>query len=143
MGRHAILITNQTAFAKAVLITEVLYTPATTAIKFSILLMYRRLFPIRKVRISTTTIACFLVVFALVLMLSVIIQCTPVAALWDPANHPGAHCDDYAPALLVFAIVNAITDVVVLCLPMPILWNLHVPKERRWQLIGLFCLGGL
>lgn len=125
------------------LVTEVLYTPASTSIKFSILLLYRRLFPGEKLKITLFCIAGFLIVFALAQMVSVVIQCTPVAALWDPTSYPNATCDNYNPALILFATVNATTDFFILCLPMPILWHLHVSKTRRRQLMVMFSLGGL
>lgn len=143
LGKHAILIKKPVLFAQVVLATELMYTPASTAIKFSILLLYRRLFPSKTFRNVLWSIAGFLVVFALAQMLSVVIQCIPVAALWNPMAHPNARCDNYNPALIVFAIVNALSDITILSLPMPILWHLHASKTRRQQLIGIFGLGGL
>ena len=143
MGKHAILIQKPIPFAQAVLVTECLYTPASTTIKFSILLLYRRLFPSKTFRNVLWAIAGFLVLFALAQMLSVIIQCTPVAALWNRTAYPNAHCVDYNIALTVFAVVNALSDIIILSLPMPILWRLHTNKTRRKQLIGIFGLGGL
>lgn len=143
MGKHAILIQHPVRFAQAVLVTECLYTPASTAIKFSILLLYRRLFPSKKFRKVLWAIAGFLVFFALAQMLSVIIQCIPVAALWNRMAYPNAHCGNYNIALIVFAVVNALSDIVILSLPMPLLWHLHTNKTRRKQLIGIFGLGGL
>ena len=143
MGKHSILLTKPVAFAQSTLITEVLYTPASTTIKFSVLLLYHRLFPTKPLKIVSWCITAFLVTFALAQMLSVIIQCIPVAALWDPRSYPNAVCDHYAPALVLFAALNAATDIVVLCLPLPILWHLHASKTRRRQLVGVFLLGGL
>ena len=143
MGKHSILLKNPVGFAQAVLTTEALYTPASTSIKFSVLLLYRRIFPNRKLKIVSWCITGFLTIFALAQMLSVIIQCTPTAALWDPISYPDAVCDNYVPALILFAVINAITDTTVLCLPLPILWYLQVNKTRRRQLIGIFLLGGL
>ena len=143
MGKHAILLKSPVAFAQATLITEVLYTPASTTIKFSVLLFYRRIFPSKTLKTVLWCIAGFLVIFALAQMLSVIIQCTPVAALWDPFSYPDAVCDDYQPALILFAAINAATDIIILCLPLPSLWHLHASKTRRQQLIGMFLLGGL
>ena len=39
--------------------------------------------------------------------------------------------------------LNAVTDIGALCLPMPLLWQLHVTREKRIQLMGIFLLGGL
>ncbi len=81
-GKHSILLKKPVAFAQATLATETLYTPASTCIKFSVLLLYRRIFPNKKLKIVSWCITGFLITFALAQMLSVIIQCTPTAALW-------------------------------------------------------------
>jgi hypothetical protein len=143
MGKHAFLIQNLSAFAQAVLVTECLHIPASTAIKFSILLLYRRLFPSKKLRNWLWAIAGFLVLFAVARTLSVIIQCIPVAALWNRKAYPNAQCIKFEIALTAFAAVNALSDIIILSLPMPILWHLHANKTRRKQLIGIFGLGGL
>lgn len=89
MGRHAIMVKQPTRMAKQILTNEVFYTPASTTVKFSILLFYRRLFPLQNgFNWTLLGVAVFLVVFALAQMVSVIIQCTPPAALWDPVAHP-------------------------------------------------------
>ena len=81
MGRHTILIKDVGAFAKIVIITQGFYIFASLAIKWSILLLYRRIFPGRKFNILLWSVGIFLTLFALAQMLSTIIQCTPVAAL--------------------------------------------------------------
>lgn len=143
MGKHAILIQKPVPFTQAVLTTQVLYTPASMIIKSSILLLYFRLFPMKKFRNVLWAIAGSLIVTGLAQILSGIIQCTPVAAIWNPMAHPNAHCGVYNIAITVFAVVNALSDIIILSLPMPILWHLHTDKTRRIQLIGIFGLGGL
>jgi len=82
-------------------------------------------------------------VFTLAQNLSVIIQCKPVAALWDPFSYPDAVCDDYHPALVVCVVINTVTDILILCLPLLILWRLHASKTQRRQLMGIFSLGDM
>lgn len=143
LGKHAILIQKPIQFAQALLVVQCLYTLANTTIKFSILLLYRRLFPGKRFKNVLWAITGLLVLFALARILSVIIQCTPVAAVWNPMHYPNAHCVNHKIVLLVGAVVTAIFDVIILSLPMPILWHLHASKTRRKQLIGIFGLGGL
>lgn len=143
LGKHIFLIKKRVPFAQGVLAAELLHTPASTVIKFSILLHYRRLFPGKKFRNVLWAIAGFLIIFTVARMLSLLTQCTPIAALWNRRAHSNAHCNDFGPALIVFAVVNTISDIAILILPMPILWHLHVDKTRRKQLIGVFGLGGL
>lgn len=128
---------------QVVLATETLLSPGTFAIKISILLLYRRVFPSRRLRILLIYYGVFLVIFLLAQVLSVIFQCSPVAALWDPTAYPDARCDNYVPALILLAVVNVVTDLLTLAIPLPILWKLKVSSSRRWQLIAMFSLGGL
>lgn len=39
--------------------------------------------------------------------------------------------------------LNVATDVITLCLPMPLLWRLKISVERRLQVMSMFLLGGL
>ena len=143
MGKHSILLKKPVAFAQATIATAALYASASTCVKFSVLLLYRRIFPNKRLKIVSLCIAGFLVTFALAQMLTVIIQCTPTAALWDPSSYPDAVCDNKVPAVILCAAINAASDITILCLPLPILWHLQVSKTRRRQLIGIFLLGGL
>ena len=85
----------------------------------------------------------FLVLFLFAQVLSVIFQCSPVAALWDPAAYPGAQCINYTPALILLAVLNIVTDLLILSFPLPILWKLKVSSSQKWRLIAMFSLGGL
>ncbi|KAJ9205646.1 hypothetical protein DTO027B5_3342 [Paecilomyces variotii] len=123
MGRHAIMVKQPTRMAKQILTNEVFYTPTSTTVKFSILLFYRRLFPLQN-GFNWTLLG------------------VAVSTLGSSSSSD-AKCDNYSPALLLFAIVNASTDVFILCIPLPILWKLRVSATRRKQLIGIFLLGGL
>ena len=143
MGKHSILLQDPVTFTQATLATEVLYIPASACIKFSVLLLYHKIFEKRWLRITLRFIAGFLIIFSLAQMLSVIIRCKPAAALWDPYSHPDAICDEYVPALIAFAAINAATEIIILCLPLPSLWQLNADKTRKRQWIGIFLLGGL
>ena len=134
---------DNTHFCQISLATMVLYTPATVAIKFSILLLYRRLFPNKLLKTFAQSIAGFLVLFALSQPLSIIIVCTPVAAAWDPSSYPDATCDNHTLALLLFAIMNACIDLLILVLPLPIIYRLQVTPTKKRLMIFMFLLGGL
>lgn len=139
MGKHSILLQNPVALAQATLATEVLYIPASTCIKLSFLLLYPRIFPNKWLKITSWFIAGFLITFALAQMLSVIIRCTPAAALWDPYSYPDAACDNYVPALIIFAAINAATYITILCLPLPFAWHLQITnKTWKRQLMVVF-----
>lgn len=70
-----------------------------------------------------------------------IFQCVPVQADWDPTKEP--RCVNLDAELIIISSINVITDVLTLCLPMPLVWKLHASKARKYQISGLFLLGGL
>lgn len=41
------------------------------------------------------------------------------------------------------AIFNIVIDVLILALPVPIVWQLHLETSKKIGVLGLFMLGGL
>ena len=41
------------------------------------------------------------------------------------------------------AVIEMLLDIVTLILPWPIIWNLQIDTKRKWNLSGIFLLGGL
>ena len=67
--------------------------------------------------------------------------CTPVKALWDHGIK--AKCVNLDEALIIFASLNIVTEILILWLPVPQLWKLNTSTRQKCQLIGIFFLGGL
>ena len=121
---------------------EVLYVAGTVAAKFSILLLYRRLFGIyKKFLIALYTVATITFCYSLVEILVIIFQCRPVNAAWN-FSVPRT-CADLALGGIIIGSINVAADFVTLFLPMPIVWNLNIETKWKIQLIGIFLLGGL
>ena len=70
-------------------------------------------------------------------------QCRPVAYQWDK-NIKGGHCLD-TNLLIYFATapLDIATNIAILALPMPYLWNLQMPWSRKLATMGLFVLASL
>lgn len=116
-----------------------LYRVAVAAIKFSVLALYRRLFPQARFRTILTWYGGFLIVYTVVFMLLDIFHCQPVSRAWGYSRQG---CLNMDTVWVVGGSLNAITDIIALCLPLPLLWRLHVTREKRLELIGIFLLGG-
>lgn len=54
---------------------------------------------------------------------------------------PTARCVDFGSELIALSTINAVTDFILLVLPMPILWRLHISLSKKVQLIVMFTLG--
>ena len=44
---------------------------------------------------------------------------------------------------MVHGILNVITDFATMVIPLPLLWQLNLPRSRKLQLVGIFLSGSL
>ncbi|PYI29207.1 hypothetical protein BP00DRAFT_349252 [Aspergillus indologenus CBS 114.80] len=75
--------------------------------------------------------------------LPLILQCWPVRATWDKTL-PEYKCfsDAVLENLQLYqAILMLLFDLMIIGLPMPTIWRLQMPIQRRLFIIGIFCLG--
>ena len=72
-----------------------------------------------------------------------IFRCTRIDTQWALLDSDKAiicHFDTY-PLIVGSAIPHIVTDVVLLCIPVPIIWNLHLHSSRKVILTAIFALG--
>lgn len=141
LGRHAITLKHPVSFAKAEVPIEELYHPAMITVKFSILLLYHRIFPSQKFKIVLWTVAAFVLCYTIACTFVVMLQCVPVRSDWIPSiKH---RCINLDAELIAIGVLNSVTDFLILGLPIPFVWRLHKPLAHKIQLAGMFSLGGL
>lgn len=68
--------------------------------------------------------------------------CRPFSFTWD-RHVEGGVCGDEAAAYLAAGIVNLCTDIMVLCLPIPMVLKLQLPLRNRVVLLIVFGVGFL
>lgn len=83
----------------------------------------------------------FVIAYSLAQVFVDIFQCVPISSAWDPSKT--GKCVSYGAFVLTMGIINIVTDVIMLVLPMPLLWKLRVSSPRKWMLMIMFSLGGL
>ena len=66
----------------------------------------------------------FVVAYSLAQVFVDIFQCVPISSAWDP-NETGK-CVSYGALVLTMGIINIVTEVIMLVIPMPLLWKLRV-----------------
>jgi hypothetical protein len=76
-------------------------------------------------------------------VVTVLLQCLPLSALWDAEKAAGAHCIKVIDFYYANAAISLAADVTILMLPIKVLWGLHMPLRQRIGLCALFGLGGL
>ena len=82
----------------------------------------------------------FIVCWFLATLLVSIFGCTPVMAAWDPTE-AGARCINADGFFIGNAVLNIFGDLTLLCMPMPMVWTLHLAQSKKIALTAVFLLG--
>lgn len=115
--------------------------------KLSILAFYLRVSPDQAFRRAVYALVAVVCAYTVAYMLVIVFRCAPVAAGWDldvlydPAR--GASCIEYLVPMMVLSVANIAIDVVILCLPVPVMMPLQIPLRQKLSLTFLFATGGL
>ena len=141
LGRHSILIPDVTRFAQYSLAVELLLPLILIPARIALLLLYRRIFPLRWLHITVNCLLAFAVALTITWFLFSLLQCNPVQAAWDTSVK--GQCVDVFVPFIVFNWGNIVLDLVMLSLPIPILWKLNMSTSRKVQVTGIFLTGGL
>lgn len=118
-----------------------MYSVIIVTIKWGILAFYHRIFPQRWFRLGLLGLALFMGAWMFTTVFAIIFQCTPIEYNWD-TTIPGGHCIDIGQFALATSILNVLTDVAVLILPLPLVWQLNVSRQKRRGLVFVFAMGG-
>ncbi|OJJ37785.1 hypothetical protein ASPWEDRAFT_50858 [Aspergillus wentii DTO 134E9] len=120
----------------------ILYATTVPMVKLSVLLLYRRIF-----QLTWTLYFCaFLSIgYAISVSTAISLACVPTSFFWTQWVYPlsGGHCRiNLYEFYLWNGVANLFTDVIILCLPMPIVWGLQMPRGQKLAISGIFLLGG-
>lgn len=119
----------------------IVWTFGVLGVKIGILLFYWRVFATRRIRTYILAVFALSVGTFLVNFFIFIFQCTPIAKFWDQSIE--GKCINQNKFYFASAIINVCGDVMVLALPMPVVWQLHTSRNKKWSLSFLFLLGAL
>ncbi|MCJ1465320.1 hypothetical protein MMC07_003937 [Pseudocyphellaria aurata] len=144
LGKHIaeLLASELTIFLKGVIPAMISYGLTITGVKISILLLYRRVFG----TVATFKKASLVVGFLCIAWLcgnvfTEVFLCSPMSAAWDPSLLFSTHCSDIQAFLLGITISNLLLDVIILCMPLPMIWDLQLTTRRKFEVSGVFLLG--
>ncbi|KAL8654747.1 MAG: hypothetical protein Q9226_003311 [Calogaya cf. arnoldii] len=132
-------------WAKGLFISEVSYTIIICSIKFSLLAFYWRIFKQSKIRIPIYVLGVIVSCWGIAVLLVTVLQCQPVGDFWNrfaPAAKGPFHCGVNVNQFFDGnSIPNIVTDAALLVLPIPFIWQLHLPKAQKLGLTSIFILG--
>ncbi|KAF7595468.1 hypothetical protein BBP40_005804 [Aspergillus hancockii] len=144
IGKHIWVVDENDVLMsmKIIFAYVILYATTVPMVKLSVLLLYRRIF-----RLTWTLYICaFLSIgYAISVSTTISLACVPTSFFWtqwvDPLS--GGHCRINLYLFYLWnGVANLFTDVLILCLPMPIVWGLQMPTGQKWAISGIFLLGG-
>ncbi|KAH6668942.1 hypothetical protein B0J14DRAFT_432337, partial [Halenospora varia] len=128
---------------KIIISTQILFTAGTMFVKCSMLtLIYRVVskgtghFP--KVVLGAIVLV---VVQSTLFTFMVIFQCRPISAYWTPSFLPQTNCINQSLHLLIAGIINTVTDLMTVLLPIPTVWKLQLPLQQQIIVMMLFGAG--
>ena len=120
--------------------TSCMYIVAIAMVKISVLFFYRRIFPSRRFLIILRIVGGFIMCYSTVQLLVFVFECIPIRGAWDPLIQ--AKCIHVNDMFIAMSAFDVLTGVMTLCLPIPLIWQLHVSKRSKIHLMGIFILGG-
>jgi hypothetical protein len=72
-------------------------------------------------------------------------QCNPIKAFWSkPFLAPGSYtCQPFERILYFVNISNAVIDVVIFLVPIPMIMKVQLRRKEKIIVVGLFLVGGM
>ncbi|OJJ45265.1 hypothetical protein ASPZODRAFT_17485 [Penicilliopsis zonata CBS 506.65] len=124
----------------ATFILEKVWSFALMFVKSSIILFYLHIFRGPRFSVACYVLLAFTVCWMLAAFLGNTFQCTPVRYFYDKSIV--GSCMNPRPFFQAIGSISVVEDVAILCLPMPILWQLQIEPRKKAILIFIFSLGG-
>lgn len=110
-------------------------------VKFSMLIMYRRIFDTRMIRISVIIVGIANAIWVILLIALAVFQCNPIRRAWS-SNVPGT-CLDTKALFIGNAVPHIVIDFIMVAMPIHPVSKLRLPLSQRIALMGIFMLGGI
>ena len=107
------------------------------------LFLYLRIFPGTSFRLVTHVLIAFIVAVSIAFITVTIFQCKPISAFWDKTllKNPANHCFKAKAFWFSYSVINIVSDVLILLLPISEVIKLQLPRREKVALCGVFSLG--
>lgn len=80
------------------------------------------------------------VIWGISVTLEALLLCRPLAFNWDPTI-PGGVCGDRNKAYISSGAMNVVTDLMVIALPLPHIWQVRLPLRPKLVVLFMFTMG--
>ncbi|KAF6816528.1 integral membrane protein [Colletotrichum sojae] len=118
------------------------YGPNSYFTKLALLLIVTRVFrTYRKTVLGTYAVIISMTGYYLPVLVIKALICRPVSGFWDPDVK--ADCFNQRAIFVADTAVSAVTDLAVLCLPIPVAVTLRMSWSKRLKVIAMLSAGGI
>lgn len=126
--------------SQIILPLEVLWNLSLTATKISVLAFYAKVFAVTHINLIAKITMVIVALLGTSGFLSTMLICHPFAYNWD-LDLSGGYCGSQSTIFAVFGILNLVTDVTVLTMPIASLLGLRMPFWKKAWLLATFTVG--
>ncbi|KAF2085129.1 hypothetical protein K490DRAFT_68015 [Saccharata proteae CBS 121410] len=110
-------------------------------VKISILLLYRRIFTISRLRLACNWLLGIIVAYTAVIAFLAIFLCSPVNFYWNQIYEGReGRCLDRRNVLFAFSALDMFTNIAIVLVPMRGLMGLSMARRKRYSLVALFAV---
>ncbi|KAL8859669.1 MAG: hypothetical protein Q9178_003783 [Gyalolechia marmorata] len=106
-----------------------LYGLSTTAIKLSILYLYRRIFAVKPFKQMSFAVAAACVIWWVVFTVTALVPCLPVKKFWQYRIE--GQCYNFNTFFIWAGVVDVLLDGIILALPIRVISRLQMPYKRK------------
>lgn len=128
-------------FAKSLLVVPILYAVSCCLSRLTPLIFLLRVFINKTEKRLTLGLMVLLILHALAIILSILLACRPLSAIWDKTI--GGTCFNIKNWDRYITLPNVPIDLGILILPLPLVWKLHAPRRVKIGLVFTFLTGSM
>ena len=142
LGKHIDQVpsSRHSELALILFVFDFIYNTGLTIVKMSVLCFYIRIFQtVFMYKIFFWVAGALIISWCVTFNFLSLFTCVPIHKSWD-LQTPG-FCLSHGPIFLATAIPNILIDFLLLVLPMPMIWRLHLDTGRKVALLGVFAAG--
>lgn len=116
------------------------YNLGLNIVKISFLFQYRRIFPNDTLHNICRWGLILIPIWTVIQLILLSLTCSPLELI-VPSTH--AWCLDTLPVWMTTSTVSLITDFAIFIIPLPLIWDLQIPRRQKVLVFGIFGLGFL
>ncbi|KAF3934965.1 hypothetical protein ABW19_dt0209241 [Dactylella cylindrospora] len=147
-GRHGydLSIKQYNHCLKLIIVNFTAFAVANTAVKVSILVLYRRIFDSMQTRMRRVVyiLIGIVILFCPVSIIVQVVTCRPFSAFWhlEARLDPNVKCDDTAIPSYLVGVIRALLDIIIFALPLKHIWDIKsFPTRKKIAVTAIFTLG--